>query len=55
MDFYRRSNTHNPDQDRFEDLYRRDFIHAISRVAHRKLSCHHLDTGGRGGVTQGVN
>ena len=43
MDFYRRSNTHNPDQDGFEDLFRRDFIHAISRVAHRKLSRHHLD------------
>ena len=43
MDFYRRSNTHDPDQDRFEDLYRCDFIHAISRVACRKLACHHLD------------
>ena len=43
MDFYHRSNTHNPDQDRFEDLYRRDFIHAISRVARRKLARHHLD------------
>ena len=43
MDFYRRSNTHDPDQDRFEDLYRRDFIHAISQVARRKLACHHLD------------
>ena len=43
MDFYRHSNTHDPDQDGFEDLYRRDFIHAISRVAHRKLACYHLD------------
>ena len=43
MDFYRRSNTHDPDQDRFEDLYCRDFIHAISRVACRKLAHHHLD------------
>ena len=43
MDFYRCSNTHNPDQDGFEDLYRCDFIHAISRVARRKLSRHHLD------------
>ena len=43
MDFYRHSNTHNPDQDGFEDLYRRDFIHAISRVARRKLGHHHLD------------
>ena len=42
-DFHRWSNTHNPDQDGFEDLYHRDFIHAISRVAHHKLACHHLD------------
>ena len=43
MDFYRHSSTHDPDQDGFKDLYRRDFIHAISRVAHHKLACHHLD------------
>ena len=43
MDFYRRSNTHDPDQDRFEDLYCHDFIHAISHVACRKLARHHLD------------
>ena len=43
MDFYRRSNTHDPDQDGFEDLYRCDFIHAISQVACRKLACHHLN------------
>ena len=43
MDFYRCSNTHDPDQDGFEDLYRRNFIHAISRVAHHKLARHHLD------------
>ena len=43
MDFYRHSNTHDPDQDGFEDLYRRDFIHAISHVARRKLSRHQLD------------
>ena len=43
MDFYRRSNTHDPDQDGFEDLYRRDFIHAISHVARCKLARHHLD------------
>ena len=42
-DFYRRSNTHNPDQDGFEDLYHRDFIHAISWVARRKLACYHLN------------
>ena len=80
-DFCRCSNTHNPDQDGFEDLYCRDFIHAISRVAHHKLARHHLDpyqramfrhgivhhntgeeeadptldTGGRGGITQGVS
>ena len=43
MDFYRRSNPHDPDQDGFEDLYHRDFIHAISRVARRKLTWHQLD------------
>ena len=43
MDFYRRSNTHDPDQDGFEDLYRRDFIHAISRVVCHKLAHHRLD------------
>ena len=43
MDFYHRSNTHDLDQDGFEDLYRRDFIHAVSRVARHKLACHHLD------------
>ena len=43
MDFYRRSNTHDLDQDGFEDLYHHDFIHAISRVARRKLSRYHLD------------
>ena len=43
MDFYCRSNTHDLDQDGFEDLYHRDFIHAISRVACRKLARHHLD------------
>ena len=43
MEFYRRSNTHDPDQDGFEDLYCCDFIHAISHVARRKLACHHLD------------
>ena len=43
MDFYCCSNTHDPDQNGFEDLYHRDFIHAISCVACRKLACHHLD------------
>ena len=43
MDFYRRSNTHDLDQDGFKDLYCWDFIHAISCVARRKLSRHHLD------------
>ena len=42
-DFYHRSNTHDPDQDGFHDLYHRDFIHALSCVARHKLSCHHLD------------
>ena len=43
MDFYRRSNTHDPDQDGFEDLYCRDFIHAMSRMARHKLARHHLE------------
>ena len=43
MDFYCRSNTHDLDQDGFEDLYHRDFIHAISCVARRKLARHHLN------------
>ena len=42
-DFHRQSNTHDPDQDGFEDLYWRDFIHAISQVARRKLARHHLN------------
>ena len=42
-DFYCRSNTHDPDQDGFEDLYRHDFIHAISQVVHHKLAHHRLD------------
>ena len=43
MDFYCRSNTHDPDQDGFEDLYCRDFIHAISHMVRCKLARHHLD------------
>ena len=42
-DFYCHSNTHNPDKEGFHDLYHRDFIHAISWVARRKLSRHRLD------------
>ena len=42
-EFYCCSNTHDPDQDGFEDLYCRDFIHAISWVARRKLGRHRLD------------
>ena len=82
--FYHWSNTHDPDEDGFEDLYHQDFIHVISRVVCCKLARHCLDpyqhaafcrgivhhnmgeeeadptlesaiTGGRGGVTQGVN
>ena len=54
MDFYQRSNTHDPDQDRFKDLYCCDFIHAISRVAHRKLACHHLDPYQRAAFHRGI-
>ena len=42
-DFYCCSNTHNPDQDGFHDLYHRDFVHALSQVMRHKLSCHQLD------------
>ena len=42
-DFYCHSNTHDPNQDGFHDLYQRDFIHALSQVAQHKLSCHQLD------------
>ena len=54
MDFYRRSNTHDPDQDGFEDLYRQDFIHAISHVACRKLSHHHLNPYQRATFHRGI-
>ena len=42
-EFFSRSNTHDPDQDGFPDLYRRDFIHTLSRVACHKLARHRLD------------
>ena len=42
-EFFLRSNTHDPDQDSFPNLYRWDFIHALSRVARHKLACHCLD------------
>ena len=42
-EFYHCSNTHDPDEDGFEDLYCWDFIHAISWVAHCKLAHHRLD------------
>ena len=38
--FYHHSNTHDLDQDGFEDLYHQDFIHVISWVACRKLAHH---------------
>ena len=53
-DFYRCSNTHDLDQDGFEDLYRRDFIHAISRVARRKLARYHLDPYQRAAFRRGI-
>ena len=53
-DFHHRSNTHDPDQDGFEDLYRRDFIHAISRVARCKLARHHLDPYQRAAFHHGI-
>ena len=54
MDFYRRSNTHDPDQDGFEDLYRGDFIHAISRVARWKLAHHRLNPYQRAAFRHGI-
>ena len=54
MDFYRCSNTHNPDQDGFEDLYHHNFIHAISQVARRKLSRHWLDPYQRAAFRRGI-
>ena len=41
--FYCHSNTHNPDQDGFHNLYHWNFIHALSWVVWHKLSCHQLD------------
>ena len=54
MDFYRHSKPPDPDQDGFEDLFRRDFIHAISRVARRKLARHHLDPYQRAAFRRGI-
>ena len=54
LDFYHRSNTHDLDQDSFEDLYHRDFIHAISWVAHRKLAHHCLDPYQRAAFHHGI-
>ena len=45
---------HDPDQDGFEDLYRCDFIHAISQVAYRKLARHHLDPYQRATFRRGI-
>ena len=42
-DFYWCSNTHDPDQDGFHNLYCWDFVHALSQVACRKLLHHQLD------------
>ena len=42
-EFYCCSNTHNPDQDGFHDLYHWDFVHALSQVVQCKLSHHQLD------------
>ena len=42
-DFFHWPNTHDPDQDRFPDLYCCDFVHTLSRVACRKLARHQLD------------
>ena len=54
MDFYHCSNTHDPDQDGFEDLYCQDFIHAISCVVRCKLARHHLDPYQRTAFRRGI-
>ena len=53
-DFFLYSNTHDPDQDGFPDLYRRDFIHALSWVAHCKLARHRLDPYQRAAFQRGI-
>ena len=53
-DFFSRSNTHDLDQDGFPDLYRCDFIHALSQVACRKLARHHLDPYQRATFQRGI-
>ena len=53
-DFHCCSNTHNLDQDGFEDLYCCDFIHAISQVAHHKLAQHQLDPYQRAAFCHGI-
>ena len=53
-EFFSRSNTHDPDQDGFPDLYRQDFVHALSWVARRKLTCHQLDPYQRAAFQRGI-
>ena len=53
-EFYRWSNTHDPNEDRFEDLYWQDFIHTISQVAHCKLAYHCLDPYQRAAFHHGI-
>ena len=45
---------HDPDKDGFEDLYRQDFIHAISWVACCKLAHHQLDPYQRAAFHHGI-
>ena len=42
-DFFSWSNTYDPDQDGFPNLYCQDFIHALSQVVRHKLARHQLD------------
>ena len=53
-EFFSRSNTHDPDQDGFPDLYRQDFIHALSHVVWRKLAHHQLDPYQRAAFQHGI-
>ena len=55
QEFFKCSNTHNPDQDDFGDLYRDNFILAMGRVAHCKLNCYTLDPYQHAFLKRGLN
>ena len=43
QEFFEHSNTHDPNQDDFRDLYCDDLILVMGRVAHHKFNCYTLD------------